>query len=207
MVSFFTAGLVLGLSAGFSPGPLQTLVISQSLKYGIPEGLRVALVPLITDLPIIILSIFIVNRLESYESLLGILSISGGFFLIFLSVESFRTHPISIDKLETSPNSVGKGALINLLNPHPYLFWFTVGGPILVQAWDENPLKAISFLVAFYGAIVGAKMIVALLVGKSRQFVHGKTYLWIMRGLGLLLLGFAFLLIHEGLVLIGVFSQ
>jgi threonine/homoserine/homoserine lactone efflux protein len=37
-----TAGIVLGLSAGFSPGPLTAFVISQALRYGVKEGLKVS---------------------------------------------------------------------------------------------------------------------------------------------------------------------
>jgi threonine/homoserine/homoserine lactone efflux protein len=48
-----TTALVFGLSAGLSPGPLMTLVIAETLKRGIPAGIRIAVAPLITDLPII----------------------------------------------------------------------------------------------------------------------------------------------------------
>ena len=35
MTEFFTIGIVLGLSAGFAPGPLLTLVISETLQHDI----------------------------------------------------------------------------------------------------------------------------------------------------------------------------
>jgi threonine/homoserine/homoserine lactone efflux protein len=50
---FLSAGITLGLSAGFSPGPLSTLVISHSLRYGTREGVKVAMAPFITDVPIV----------------------------------------------------------------------------------------------------------------------------------------------------------
>ncbi|MDY6953588.1 MAG: LysE family translocator, partial [Thermodesulfobacteriota bacterium] len=49
-------GIVLGLSAGFAPGPLLALVISQTLRHNAVEGLKVALAPLVTDLPIILIT-------------------------------------------------------------------------------------------------------------------------------------------------------
>ncbi|NCD26558.1 MAG: hypothetical protein EOL86_13335, partial [Deltaproteobacteria bacterium] len=49
------SGLVLGLSAGLSPGPLLTLMLSETLRHGVRAGLLVAVAPLISDLPIIIL--------------------------------------------------------------------------------------------------------------------------------------------------------
>jgi len=53
MTNFLTIGIMLGTSAGFAPGPLLTLVISESLQHGVKSGAKVALAPIITDLPII----------------------------------------------------------------------------------------------------------------------------------------------------------
>jgi threonine/homoserine/homoserine lactone efflux protein len=63
MAVFLIAGIILGFSAGFSPGPLLTLVISQTLKHGVKEGIKVAFAPLVTDLPIIFLAVFVLTRL------------------------------------------------------------------------------------------------------------------------------------------------
>ena len=46
-------GILLGVSAGVSPGPLFALVIAETLHHGTKAGLRVALVPLVTDMPIV----------------------------------------------------------------------------------------------------------------------------------------------------------
>jgi len=59
---------VLGVSAGFAPGPLLTLVISETLQHDIKSGVKVALAPIITDLPIIILS-----KLTNFHDILGII--------------------------------------------------------------------------------------------------------------------------------------
>jgi threonine/homoserine/homoserine lactone efflux protein len=53
IADIFATGIVLGLSAGLSPGPLMTLVVAESLKGGASAGIRIALAPLVTDAPII----------------------------------------------------------------------------------------------------------------------------------------------------------
>ena len=63
MIHYLTIGTVLGLSAGFAPGPLLTLVISETLQHDIKSGIKIALAPIITDLPIIILTLFILSKL------------------------------------------------------------------------------------------------------------------------------------------------
>ncbi len=61
-ISLLFSGVVFGLSGGLSPGPLLTLVVSETLKHGIKEGVKVSIAPLITDPPIVIAAIFIVSR-------------------------------------------------------------------------------------------------------------------------------------------------
>ncbi len=40
---FLISGIILGLAAGTSPGPLLALVFSETLKYGKKEGIKIAL--------------------------------------------------------------------------------------------------------------------------------------------------------------------
>ena len=63
-ISFLASGVVFGLSAGLSPGPLLTLVISETLKHGTRSGIKVALAPLITDTPIVMLAITVVSQVS-----------------------------------------------------------------------------------------------------------------------------------------------
>ncbi len=204
MITLLAAGIVFGLSAGFSPGPLLTLVITQTLQHGIKEGVRVAFAPLITDVPIILLSAFVLAWLANFHALLGVISLAGGCFVAYLAFESFRTTKLTTGNVTAAPNSLQKGALVNALNPHPYLFWFTVGAPTIVKAWQETPIAAAAFLAGFYSCLVGAKIVIAILVGASRQFFSGKAYIYLMRILGALLLVFAFVLFADGLRLLGV---
>ena len=139
---FLTTGIILGLSSGFTPGPLTTLVISQALQHGAKEGLKVALAPFITDLPIIIVSVFAMSRLQDFQSVLGLISIVGSIFLIYLAYLSFKTSKVGMDIKATEPRSLGKGTVANLFNPGPYLFWVTIGAPNVVAAWTQGPFVA-----------------------------------------------------------------
>jgi threonine/homoserine/homoserine lactone efflux protein len=56
-------GAVLGLIAGFVPGPFLTLVATTSVRNGLGAGLRVAVVPLGTELPALVGAIFLLTRL------------------------------------------------------------------------------------------------------------------------------------------------
>ena len=101
--------------------------------------------------------------------------------------------------------SLRKGILVNALSPHPYLFWFTVGTPTTMKALMHGPGSAFSFIVSFYGMLVGSKMLLAILTGKSRAFLQGKAYIMVMRFLGVILLLFALVLFRDGFQLFGQF--
>jgi len=196
------SGFILGLTAGIAPGPLLALVISQTLSYGIKEGVKVALAPLITDTPIIITTFLIGTRFTADSPVLGLLSIAGAGYICYLAWESLTIKPVVQSDPERRPHSLLKGVLANLLNPHPYLFWITVGTPLLIQSWAIKPVNTVLWLFGFYAMLVGSKIILSLLVGHWRKLLQGKLYLWINRCLGLVLLFFAATLAKDGLHLL-----
>ncbi len=204
MLNFLTMGTILGLSAGFAPGPLLTLVISETLQYGIKSGIKVALAPFITDLPIIIVTLFILSKLSGFNNILGGISIIGGIFIIFLGYGNIRTKGINLSLKAVKPQSLTRGIIVNALSPHPYLFWFSVGGPMVTRAMNINILFPLVFVCSFYGFLVGSKMMLAIVVGKSRSFLTGNRYLYAIRFLGLLLWGLAIVLIGDGLKLLEI---
>ena len=206
MIVFLSAGALLGISAGFSPGPLFALVLSQTLQHGIREGCKVALAPLVTDLPLIILATFLLGQLANLKPLLGLVSLIGALYLLQMAYGTFRCGLSGRNFEGSAPQSLGRGMLVNALSPHPYLFWFSVGAPTILKGINGgDAFAAPAFVVGFLGCLVGAKMVLAVLVGKSRRFLAGSIYQWIMRTLGLLLLVFAILLAREAGALFGLF--
>ena len=206
MIPFLTMGAVFGLTAGISPGPLLTLVISETLRHNRREGIKIAIAPLITDIPIVLLSFYILSRMASFEIVLGVISIVGGIFIAYLGFDSLRSRGIKIDLQKLRPKSIRKGIIVNMLSPHPYLFWLMVGAPVTLRAYQASPMVAIVFIASFYLMLVGSKISIALLADRSRAFLKNKAFLWTIRILGGVLLIFALLLVREGLVYLGVFE-
>ena len=204
IITFTITGMVFGLTAGLSPGPLLTLVITETLIHGRTEGIKVAISPLLTDVPIILVTVFILSKLAGFESILGIISLLGGLFIIYLGVISFKAKDIETDTNIIKPKSIRKGVIANTLNPHPYLFWITVGAPLLFKSFNISLGAALSFIISFYFFLVGSKVLIALIVDKSRNYLKNSMYKWIMRILGLILLIFAVIFIRDGLKLFGI---
>ncbi|MBT8356557.1 MAG: LysE family transporter [Desulfobacterales bacterium] len=204
MINFLIIGTILGLSAGFAPGPLLALVISETLQHDVKSGVKVALAPTLTDLPIIIITLFILAKLSNFHNILGIISLIGGLVILFMGYESIRTKGVELNLKETKPKSLTKGILVNALSPHPYLFWLTVGAPTVTKAMSQSIIAALAFICSFLALLVGSKIVLAIVVGKSKSFLAGNVYIYIMRFLGLALCVFAFVLFRDGLKLLGI---
>jgi hypothetical protein len=61
-----------------------------------------------------------------------------------------------------------------------------------------------AFILSFYLFLIGSKVLLALLVGKSKSYLTGKWYLYTLRFLAVLLCLFATVLIREGLSLLKI---
>lgn len=204
METSFTIGIILGLAAGLSPGPLLALTITQSLKYGIVEGIKVAMAPLLTDAPIVICALWILFRMQSVDMALGILSLVGCLYVSYLALENFRAKPVAVDNYDTVPRSLIKAVIVNALNPSPYLFWMTVGGPLILRESRQSVLPALIFLLLFYLFLVGSKIILAIITGRFKDFLTSRHYLYILRFLGAALLFFAALLLKDALAFLHI---
>lgn len=192
-------GAVLGLTAGISPGPLLALVITETIIKNKVAGIKIAFAPLITDLPIIATAFLIFSYATRLNFIMSIISFAGAAFLFYLGFECFRTGDLQGVRDGARSGSLLKGIAANLMNPHPYLFWITVGTPLALRAIRINVSTTILFFGSFYVMLIGSKVVVALIVDKSKGFLTTMVYKWILRVLGSILLIFAVIFIIEGI--------
>jgi threonine/homoserine/homoserine lactone efflux protein len=149
---YLLQGIGYGLAAASQPGPFQTYLISQTLTRGWRRTLPAALAPLVSDGPIILLCLLVLSQVPVW--LQRGLHIAGGLFILYLAYgafKSWRKFDPQTQQIESNPGqSVFKAAMMNALNPNPYIFWTLVTGPILLAGWRERPVNGIGFLAGFY---------------------------------------------------------
>ena len=195
----FTAGLLLGAPSGLAPGPMLLLIISETLRHGKHAGVKIACIPLLTDAPIVLASGLLFTQITNMNILLGGISIIGSIFLLNLGIKSLLAANSEFLDYTPRPLLLKEIMIANLTNPNPYLFWFTVGAPIMVRSFQHNLSKGLSFLVSFYLGLVGIKLILAIAAGKSRDFLQGFLYRSTMQMLSLMLICFAIYLMLDGI--------
>lgn len=202
LFSYLLKAATIGFSAGITPGPLQAVFLSYAIKGGWKKALPAAFAPLVTDVPVVLLVLLILNNLPGV--FLRILQIGGALFLLYLawdSLQAFRNFQAVKEAQDT--NSMGtllKAATMNILGPGPWLFWSLINGPNLIQAWKIAPIWGISYLICFYGVFILSNIGLILLFSSMRQL--GER---VRRGLllvsALVLVGFG---IYQGLQGFGV---
>lgn len=159
--SLFTQGVTLGFSAAASPGPFQAFLLAHASRHGIRRTLPLALAPLVSDGPIVAVILLVLTRVP--EGFLRGLEVAGGAFLLWLALDGFRTAgETGSGSRPAAPAAAPGGSflravLVNAAGPGPWIFWSTVCGPILAEAWRAGPERAVAFLLGFYATLVGGK--------------------------------------------------
>ena len=179
-------------------------MISETLKYDRNAGIKVALAPLITDTPIVLLSIFLLSALSLTNIIFGWISIAGALFITYMAYENLKSKGVKINLSKNQTGSLRKGIFTNFLNPHPYIFWITIGSPILFKASKVTIWPAVFFITGFYVVMIMSKVIITLLIDKSKSLINNNVFKYILKALGFVLLFFALIFIKDALVYFGV---
>ena len=82
----------------------------------------VAITPLLTDFPVMLVAILLLNQLTHFDLLLGGISLAGAVFLLRIGWLSLKTAPIIPGEGEVRPHSIGTRMMTNYLKPSMYLF-------------------------------------------------------------------------------------
>lgn len=172
MLALSLKAFSLGLSAALSPGPFQAFLLAEALRSGFRRSILLIFSPLLSDGPIILLVSLLLSRLPPV--FLGGLQLLGGFFLLYLVYENARLLRLKT-QLETKPSYPGivKASLINFLNPNPWLYWATIGVPLLIDAWRQGAALAALFLLCFYGTMMRALAGLIFLFSRSGRLSPG----------------------------------
>ncbi|HET9908111.1 MAG TPA: LysE family transporter [Anaerolineales bacterium] len=168
---YILQGIGFGFAAAVQPGPFQTYMISQSLTKGWKRSLLIAFSPLISDGPIIALSLLVLNQVPLW--LQRFLFVAGGLFVLYLAHGAYQSwknfDPNKVSDETADQRSILKGALMIIISPGPYIYWSLVTGPILLKGWREAPILGVGFLAGFYVTVILGLIGLILLFGKARE--------------------------------------
>lgn len=156
-----------GLIFGIMPGATMLLLIQTVMNKNLKSALLVAVSPIIADIPIVTTLIIGINigvdlHIENSEKFLQLLSV---FTMLYFAFKALHNKPVKEHIIKTS--SLIDGIVINLSNPAPYIFWFSIG---LLTIGGKSITCQIGQILSFYLGLIGVKIIIAYVVsfGKNR---------------------------------------
>jgi threonine/homoserine/homoserine lactone efflux protein len=167
LLQYLIFGMTFAFAAAVQPGPFQAFLLAQTSRNGWRRTLPAAFAPLLSDGPIVVLVLLVLSRVPAW--LIAVLQGAGGGFLLFLALGAWKTWrnqaAVSASPGPDRQQTVLKAAVVNLLNPNPYLAWSLVMGPLLLRGWRQAPGYGLALLLGFYGTLVVSTMGIILLFG------------------------------------------
>ena len=187
-------GLSIGFAAGISPGPLLLLVVTSTLRSGWRAGVLTAMSPLITDVVVVAAVLLVLDQLPA--GALSLLGVIGGVFVTFIGVQTIvESRDACLPSAGSEPlsagSTLGRASVMNLTSPHPWITWATALGPLTVTTYQRGTGGAVALVIGFYAALVGAKVVLAVMVAGTRHRLDDRRYRVVLRLAGglLVLLG------------------
>jgi threonine/homoserine/homoserine lactone efflux protein len=171
MFDYIIFGVTYAFAAAAQPGPFQTFIISQTLINGWKRTLPAAFAPLLSDGPIIILVLIVLNTIPGW--LLHLLQTGGGLLLLYLAFSAYkawRNYDISKEIRERKTDqTLLKATFVNILNPSPYIGWSLIMGPLFIKGYAEAPANGIALLVSFYLVLITGMAGIIILFGLAKN--------------------------------------
>lgn len=190
-------GLTMGVTAGMNPGPLGVYIIHQTMAKGPRHGLLASLAPWLTDGFMILLALLMTVNLKEVDWFISAISIAGAIYLAYLAYKMLKVKgDVDPSAGKSSGSSLLTAMKVNLLNPLPYIFWFTIGAGYISKGTGAEPLL---FVFGTLFGLSSTKFVVALAIKFLGDRFSPKVYAAILRALGLPLIFFSGQLFYDGI--------
>lgn len=195
------AGFSLGIALAGAPGPVQAVLLAESMRGGIARGFRAMAGASLTFAALLFSLALGLSVATPGEVTLRVLQIFGGTFLVWLALDAFRSEnevdETSAPRQGLSP--IARGSLAILLNPGAWLFLGAVASPLFTEA-SRSAGRAGGLLAAvalIAGLAIGDGTIV-LLGGIGLRRARRSVIVWTGRVLAATLAALGVWLVVQG---------
>ncbi|MBI4129042.1 MAG: LysE family transporter, partial [Parcubacteria group bacterium] len=123
---------LLGLVAGLTPGPMLTALLVNTLQGGARTGFRTLVWIMLWEILVTSSLILVATLLPLSPAVFGAIGIVGGIVLLYLAWQVFQVRGIQAHATGAlfTPRKL---LLLQATNPHLYVFWITIGLPLIFQ--------------------------------------------------------------------------
>jgi threonine/homoserine/homoserine lactone efflux protein len=170
MITYLVLGAGFAFAAAVQPGPFQAYLLAEALGRGWRRTLPAAFAPLLSDGPILAVALLVLTQIPLH--LVRLLHLAGAGFLFYLAWGAWRTwrrgSAGAVDP-QQGAGTLLKAALVNFLNPNPWLGWSLVMGPLFLEGYRAEPARGYALLLGFYATMIGCLMVLIVLFAQARR--------------------------------------
>jgi len=197
------AGLGLGIALASAPGPVQAVLLAESIRGGVARGFRAMAGASVTFGLLLVALALGLSVAAPSGAVLRVLEVTGGALLVVLAVDGFRARqrPDPADGERRSLPPVARGSLAVLLNPGAWLFLGTAASSLFAAATQEGGTDAaVLAALALMAGLAAGDGAVVLLGGLGIRRAGERVALWVRRGLAVVLAALGIGLMVRGVV-------
>ena len=197
--SAIALGAGLGLQGSISPGPLQTLLISETLSNGVRSSWRAAFAPIMSDPIALSIALTVAMTLPDWG--IALVAFIGAVMLSWIAWSVLRTKAEDFAFQKKPPLSILQIWGVNMTNPNLWIYSFTINAILIRNFWEKGGLElAATYLLAFFVTMISCNLAIVGIVGALKKVFNPKALVVVNRVLGCVLILLAVKFVHLGLV-------
>lgn len=181
LLGIFFSSLVIGLSGALMPGPMFSVCVAESYKKGFWAGPVIVVGHAIPELVLAILFAVGLNKVLDDKTVVGIIGIVGGLFLVWLAVKIFVEVRRGVTVDLTAKRDVGWGPLVagiwsSVSNPGWIIWWATIGARYIMLSLSHGVIGLAFFFVGHEMADLIWYSTVSFMVSRGRGRISDRVY-------------------------------
>lgn len=172
-------GVLLGVGAAFSVGPIFVTIIQEAATRGFGASFRVILGSATADLVLLIPALLFSWLIAQVAAAVFWVALVGAGFFVYFAVEAYRDarRLWRAEQQINPPNgwSFWKGVIGNLANPLTWTFWLATGTPTMLFAFNSSGWPGLLlFTLVWFVVASGLEALIALAVARSRRIIGSR---------------------------------
>lgn len=169
-------GMLLGVGAAISVGPIFVTIIQEAATRGFGSSFRVIIGSAVADIVLLLPSLafsWLIAGVAAASFWVGLIGVA---FFAYLGIGSIRDAHALWHRREAFPAPAGwsfwKGLFGNLSNPLSWSFWLAVGTPAMLHSYRGGGWRGlVVFTVTWFVVASGLEAAIAGAVASSRQLI------------------------------------
>ncbi len=198
---------IIGFSGAMMPGPVTTLVVTETARRGFIAGPLITLGHSALEFVMVVALFFGLGDLLKQNAVAGSIGLIGGLFLLWMGLDIVRNAWQGKVALNTTArqgggapgNAVVAGVLTSASNPYWWLWWATVGALYLTTFRAFGIAGIVTFYVGHSLADWVWNDVVAFIVATGRRAMSDRVYRGILLVCGAFLIGLSFYFVFSGI--------